>query len=715
MKTLSLLLLSVFIFVHSHAQVPGENPGVKSVSKLQTLPNGKNIFSKAVSYSTNAKWMINGKEAESSVTKAVKPISLNGTTVQTHHIIFHFDRFTDVVWLNGADTLFEDLWNMNWTSNNILEGDLVDGYYELVVAMPLSLTYLSQYFCITKKDFHVYRNMDTTILSTSANHTINLILNDENGNPINYFPTMTRSGDGFGLAFEFPEGFKAPNLSICSSGFAPPVFFFTDVEPELKVHLGRMDATKTEPYHYYVVSYPVLQGIHSDTTMEDAPADLKHFPFIFHGTPGGTNFYLGWGFGTVVNDSILGGYADPFVASMSTNDYPCRATDTVQFYTTNVGIDTNKIFFGAGADHMERNPQDLMLADFMTPILFLDTQNDLILSTEGNFPPVPSDYKVADGNTVNFGTTAPFSISWGFNSGNDYQIWERSHFRGQTNERRYIDVAMGTYEIWKGNVPLMYDSIRTFDIKFNVWELGLYSVILNDSNYTLLGRNGFSQTNLTFDLTKEDANSPTLLAFKIRKADSISTELIHGYDASVEFTAADFTYPLPGIRLYHTIEEVHLYYKEYSGSTWYEVPVTPQTNLLDSISGMPYFADLGPMMNQFPDSAWIDLKVVLIDSTGNSNTQIMHPACLIRDALVGIASVSPEGSFKVYPNPATDRLNIVTDSEHFTVSLYTVTGQLVMEGAGCRSIDVSGFANGVYLVRFTDTKNGQSFTSKFVK
>jgi hypothetical protein len=364
---------------------------------------------------------------------------------------------------------------------------------------------------------------------------------------------------------------------------------------------------------------------------------------------------------------------------------------------------------------MERNPQDMMLADFMSPILFLNTQNDLILSTEGNFPPVPSDYKVAAGNPVNFGTTAPFSISWGFNSGNDYQIWERSHFRGQTNERRYIDVGMGTYYIREGNTLLAYDSIRTFDIKFNAWELGLYSVILNDSNYMLLGRRGFSQTNLTFDLSKEDANSPTLLAFKIRKCDSISTELIHGYDASVKFTAADYTYPAPGIRLYHTIEEVHLYYKEYSDSIWYEVQVNAQPELLDSLSGMPYFADLGPMMNQFPDSAWIDLKVVLIDSTGNSNTQIMHPACLIRDALVGVATFSPEIVFKIYPNPVTDKLNISTNANHFTVSVYTVTGQLIMEGSDCRSFNVSGLDSGVYLVRLTNTKDRQSFTSKFVK
>jgi len=356
-----------------------------------------------------------------------------------------------------------------------------------------------------------------------------------------------------------------------------------------------------------------------------------------------------------------------------------------------------------------------MLADFMTPILYLNTQNDIILSTEGNFPPVPSDYKVAEGNPVSFGTTAPFSISWGFNSGSNYQIWERSHFRGQTNERRYIDVGMGTYEIWEGNTPVMYDSIRTFDIKFNVWELGIWSVILNDSNYTLLGRNGFSQTNLTFDLSKADANSPTLLAFKIRKADSISTELIHGYGASVEFTAADYTYPANTIRLYHTIEQVHLYYKEYSDTTWSEVPVNAQPGLLDSISGMPYIADLGAMMNQFQDSAWIDLKLVLIDSSGNSNTQIMHPVCLIRDALVGIETVSPESSFKIYPNPATDRLNIVTNSDHYSVSVYTITSQLVVEEANCRSINVSDLDHGVYLIRLTNTNDRQSFTLKFVK
>jgi len=44
MKTFSVVLLCIFLFAQTQAQIPGENPVVKSVSKLQTLPNGKNIF-----------------------------------------------------------------------------------------------------------------------------------------------------------------------------------------------------------------------------------------------------------------------------------------------------------------------------------------------------------------------------------------------------------------------------------------------------------------------------------------------------------------------------------------------------------------------------------------------------------------------------------------------------------------------------------------------
>ena len=714
MKSLS-LFLGMLMFLQSQAQVPGGIETVKSISNYKALPNGKCILSKSISYNPKARFLLNGKEAVTNIPKADKPVNPEGPTLLTHHIIFHFDMTTDVVWLNGSDTVFMDMWNMTWTSNNTLEGDLVDGYYELLVLMSMKLTYKTDFRCITKKDFHVYRDMDTTILSTSAHDTVNLILNDENGIPINYFPTMTHDGDGFGFALEFPGNYKAPDLSVCYSNFVPQICYFTDVDDEFKIALGRRDATKTEPYKYYVVSYPVLPGIHGDTTMQDEPADLKHFPLYFHGSPGGTDYFLAWGYGTVDNDSLLGGYADPFVGTWETDDYPGIKNDTVHLYTTNVGIDTNNMFFGACVDHMERSTSSLMLADLMTPIVFLNTQDDLILSTEGNFPTVPTDYKIANGSRLDLGITAPFSVTWGFNSAANYQIWLRSHFRGQTSERRYIDSGIGTYDLWDGNVHLIHDSLRVFDVIFNNVALDHYSLILNDSNYTLLGKSGYSQTNLSFDLSKPDANAPTLLAFKILMCDSIRNELIHSYDASVKFTAADYTYPANGIRLYHTIDQVHLYYKEYSGSTWDEIPVNPQPGLLDSISGMPYYADLGQMMNQYPDSAWINLKLVLTDSTGNSNTQIMHPACLIRDPMVGVGTVSPDISFKIYPNPAAEKLNISTNATHYTISIYSVTGQLMMQGSDLKSMNVSGLGNGVYMVRLTTTKDGQYLTVKFVK
>lgn len=92
MKTLSYLLLCMFLFVQAQEQIPGVNPGIKSVSKLQSLPNGKYTVSKAISFNTNGKWLINGKKPESTIPKAEQSVYPMVPTFQTHHIIFHFDK-----------------------------------------------------------------------------------------------------------------------------------------------------------------------------------------------------------------------------------------------------------------------------------------------------------------------------------------------------------------------------------------------------------------------------------------------------------------------------------------------------------------------------------------------------------------------------------------------------------------------------------------------
>ena len=66
----------------------------------------------------------------------------------------------------------------------------------------------------------------------------------------------------------------------------------------------------------------------------------------------------------------------------------------------------------------------------------------------------------------------------------------------------------------------------------------------------------------------------------------------------------------------------------------------------------------------------------------------------------------------VYPNPATDQLNIEIEGE-FEYQVFDLNGKLVLNGRNDNSIDVSSISNGQYLLK-AKTKN-EVFKSTFIK
>ena len=135
----------------------------------------------------------------------------------------------------------------------------------------------------------------------------------------------------------------------------------------------------------------------------------------------------------------------------------------------------------------------------------------------------------------------------------------------------------------------------------------------------------------------------------------------------------------------------------------------------DSLCGMPYRADLQPALDQFADSAWIDLMVTIVDSSGNFTTQTMHPAFLVRDAMVGEPSVHGSLPVCVFPNPANDKLHISATGEWTDVVILSSTGQKMMDVPFSPEIEVSSLHQGLYLMQLRNSRNGKAVSLKFVK
>ncbi len=80
---------------------------------------------------------------------------------------------------------------------------------------------------------------------------------------------------------------------------------------------------------------------------------------------------------------------------------------------------------------------------------------------------------------------------------------------------------------------------------------------------------------------------------------------------------------------------------------------------------------------------------------------------------VGIEDVATSVDFSVYPNPATERLNISCNEAVREINVIDVTGRTVMTLGATNSVNVSSLATGVYMVRVA-TENGIGM-QKFVK
>ena len=710
MKKTTLTISFILLFIFSGAQVIKSSSGYLYQTGISLKDNGKYSYSFAACRDTTAKILVKHPDKPLKIENQSFSYNSGKLPQSVYQVIFHFDRSPGDLICNGTDTAIFSALDMTWINNLTIEAWLPEGYYDIV----------SYFFdnsgepaYVFVKDFYVNMNKDTTILSTSANHKVTLNGVDENNILL---PGYETGGDELGVLIEFPEIFKCPSLFASFGGWPTNYVKFSDVRPDIKIYLGETAMVKPQQYHRYEISYPALMGITKDTTLTNNPSDYGHYALIYNGSPAVSDPYFVFGYGNM-NNCLLGSL-DFWLISWGIDDYPSKPTDTVQLYSSNVAVDTNKYLFCYSLGHCEYNPSTMSgFLKLINDWLYYVTPDDnLVLSASGKYPPVTGDYQVADEMTADLGSNAPFDFGFTNNSSNGYQIRVRPYFSGQANERRGVDDGFGTYDIWCGNQHLYHDSIRNDQIFWGATGPDIYSVVMNDSNYQVCGKSGYLQIKKTFDLGNDDANPPRLKSMQILMGDSIAENIIHGFPSSVRFTAGDWI-AVPGVSLkvFHELKEAHLYYKNFNEVGWQELIVQPHPESLDSIQGMPYSTSLEQALNQYPDSAWIDLKIELIDSAGNSNIQIIHPAFLVRDAMTGIKPFKNDPPVFLYPDPASDKINIVTDEEEVCVTIYSMTGQPVMEVFNDKEINISLLKPGLYMVKIKNTINGRISVSKFIK
>jgi hypothetical protein len=709
MKRIFIISYCLLLLFTATAQDPGTRYRDNQVQRTITLKDGKSAIFKAHYCGPDGKMVMRspedmcGKKAPSPGPTDLKP----GTTLQTHHIHFYFDQMVTLFLMNGVDTAYNDL-DFTWPDYYQCEGDMVDGYYDAVVKYMTGLVPIFVYL----ENFHVYKDMDTTILSAYAAEKITLNGYDENNTLL---PFISKPSDQSGILFNFSPDLKCQMLGITFGGFDNRYMWISQVPPDTKLSFSKCSLKEEHPYKRYVVSYPSVMGITGPTTFSNNPSDLRLYPHIFQGTPAAKDPYYMFFYGFMLNEGISG-YPWSVEVGMGTNDFPSLKYDTILLYSAGVAADSDYAFFVSSISH-EENPPYVGTGGVDDYKTYIDNDNNLIICSRANYPPVAADYGTPQNEYAHYGLSAPFSAFRGYNSSATNEISMFNMFRGQMNEWRRIDRTVATYDVWQYGFHLLHDTIRTNNISYYPSAPGEYTVFLNDSNYTLFGMQGFLEAKLDFDLGNADPNSPMLTSFRVLDGNGlVSTELIHGYVGSLQFTAGDFEYLMPSYtQVYHGLSEAHVYYKEYSSSSWNLLPVVENTAAFDSINGNSYSADLLQVINEYPDSTIVDVRIELVDSVGNTTTQTMHPAFMVRDAIVGTGSLVKADNGLLFPNPASDILHINCPEGRCTVSVYTSRGDLVQQVNGKNTVDVSGLKPGLYLVKVLDNTTGKHSAGKFIR
>jgi hypothetical protein len=122
---------------------------------------------------------------------------------------------------------------------------------------------------------------------------------------------------------------------------------------------------------------------------------------------------------------------------------------------------------------------------------------------------------------------------------------------------------------------------------------------------------------------------------------------------------------------------------------------------------------------------YLDISDTYPNSNGGELTENYQNACLIRPEGLGVEeheAVNPVTTARVYPNPATDMLNIevnASQASEMSISVYNIMGQNVMNqnvnittGMNTRPINISDLNSGIYFV--TVKANGFENTMKFI-
>ncbi|MFA6457513.1 MAG: S8 family serine peptidase [Bacteroidota bacterium] len=474
------------------------------------------------------------------------------------------------------------------------------------------------------------------------------------------------------LRVAFPYGFLftplANGLNSISVSPAPAKFEFMGIE-------ALLDVPKTK--RVVIPQYASFKGISSDVQLTNDPAAYVQQKLQFTMPDGVTKTRM---FSDVVSSQLVAGdsYFNTVLVAADTLDVPDGMTSFDLYlmkpvdpiYTTSVAFHTNSTF-----------ATDFYL-DMSTR--YLSVVNDSVLM---GFPSQNwlTAYKSPSGGTVRFGEAPIHILNLSYNNSFGPSIHFSPMFFGSLGENRYSDLNVGKYSIYDGSGALRTsDALNNFPRYPYMTDPAKYSLVIEANGYRVKNAKGKITLTNSFDLTKPVPDAPILTSFALYHTNGIQgNNFAVNEDVKLKFSSKVFSFPeqLP------VADSTKVFYRKFKTSGWTPLTVIAVSSDLEK-EGTIFSASLSPATAE--DSVAIDLKIRIVDETGNSTEQILSPAFSVGNWLDDGTSGVDEGKtltpetfalYQNYPNPFNPATTIGFDVPQYSPIQLTVFDMLGREVA----------------------------------
>lgn len=194
---------------------------------------------------------------------------------------------------------------------------------------------------------------------------------------------------------------------------------------------------------------------------------------------------------------------------------------------------------------------------------------------------------------------------------------------------------------------------------------------------------------------------------QLRKSDGTVTHTFDkASDGVVGISAGDFNYDLATKNFDCKPVSVTAAYSPNKAASWTPLELTANASLFRYPAfGSFYSGSLAPLANATSSNEWYDLKVVVTDEAGNSQTQVFSPAFRIKPQS-GVSTVMASSAVRAF----IDGSNLTfVNASGASVALYTAAGQCVATLADAsQPLLVAGMPAGVYIAQL---KKGSTLKS----